>query len=250
MKEDLLCRRFADLADAADRNHHYTFTHFLTEAELAAFLSIRHTLAPCGYTIWGGREDAERVMIRFGSEEELGYTQPFPICCIHIKPLQTKFADALTHRDFLGAIMHLGIERTEIGDILVKEHSAYLFCTQAMADYLCQELNRVKHTSMQCTITEEIPTAFSQHFTEGEVQVASERIDAVIAKIYHISRSDCLELFRSGKVFLNSRTVTSNSIQLKPDDKISVRGFGKFRFLGINGHTRKGNLIVRYAQFA
>ncbi|MBR6761110.1 MAG: hypothetical protein IKM30_03640 [Oscillospiraceae bacterium] len=250
MKEDLLCRRFADLADAADRNHHYTFTPFLTEAELASFLSIRHTLAPCGYTIWGGHENAERVMIRFGSEEELGFVQEFPICCIHIAPLQAKFADALTHRDVLGAVMHLGIERTEIGDILMEEHDAYLFCTETMAAYLCSELTRIKHTVMQCTVTTEIPKEYSQRCIEGEIQVASERIDAVIAKIYHISRSDCLMLFRSNKVFLNSRTVTNNSTALKPDDKISVRGFGKFRFLGVSGHTRKGNLIVRYAQFA
>lgn len=65
-----------------------------------------------GITLYGGREEAERKILRFGSEAELGYEQPFPICCIRIRPLSAKFADKLSHRDYLGALMNLGIERS------------------------------------------------------------------------------------------------------------------------------------------
>lgn len=248
--EELTRHRFADLADRAYRTNQYTFTAFLTEAELSEFLALRQSLAPSGYTLWGGHENAERVMIRFGDPESYGYEEPFPIRCVRIAPLQQKFADALTHRDFLGAVMHLGIKRSEIGDILVEDKSAWLFCTETMADYLCRELTRIRHTSVSAAVTEMLPETFAQKTTEGQVQVASERADGVVAKIFRISRGDCLVLFRAGKIFVNGRCVENNSLLLKEGDKVSVRGYGKFRFLGIGGLTRKGSKIVRYERFS
>lgn len=75
----------------------------------------------------GGVDGCERQILRFGDEESLGYDAGFPICCIEIKPLIEKFADALTHRDYLGALMHLGIERSTLGDIMIRDKTAYLF---------------------------------------------------------------------------------------------------------------------------
>lgn len=249
MKEELTARRFADLAEISLRQGRFTFTPFLTEAEYADFYSIRNTLPNVGVTAFGGYDNAERVMLRFGDAESLGWEEPFPLCCIRISPLSVKFADDLSHRDVLGAVMHLGIERSEIGDILISEKEAFLFCTQTMAEYLCRELNTIRHTSVRCTVTEELPQSITQARKEGEIQIASERIDAVIAKIYHISRNDCLDLFRRSLVFVNSRSMESGSHLLKEGDKVSVRGYGKFRFLGIIGTTRKGNKIAKYEQY-
>ncbi len=249
-KDSMMKRRFADLAESADRKNQYTFTAFLTEAELAEFLEMRYEIPPCGYTIWGGHNDADRTMIRFGSEDVFGYTQDFPIVCVKIEPLQQKFADALTHRDFLGAIMHLGLKRSEIGDIMTSESTAYVFCTETIGAYLCRELERIKHTSVRAALTDTIPEQFSQATESGEVQVASERADGVISKIYRISRSDCLQLFHAGKIFINGRCTENSGSHLKVGDKISVRGYGKFRFMGIKGQTRKGNLIVQYERFS
>ena len=92
MKDELTKRRFEDLADKAFKSNHYTFTSFLTEAELSEFYTIKH-LSPSSYTIWGGRENADRVMIRFGNPEELGYAEEFPIKCVAIEPLSKKFAE-------------------------------------------------------------------------------------------------------------------------------------------------------------
>ena len=77
--------------------------------------------------LFGGAAGAERVMIRFGDEESLGYEQPFPIAIIKAEPVSPKFAEKLTHRDFLGAILNLGIERSTVGDIIVRESTAYFF---------------------------------------------------------------------------------------------------------------------------
>ena len=81
-----------------------------------------------------GTEGCERQMLRFGSEETLGYEEAFPISCVVIRPSAPKFAEELTHRDFLGALMNLGIERDVLGDIIVRDAVGYVFCEDAMAD--------------------------------------------------------------------------------------------------------------------
>ena len=155
--EDFISRRLLDLAQQSDRTARFTFSDFLTEAEFAAFSAIRSQLPDVGWTAFGGYPQADRVMLRFGNPELLGYEEPFPIVCIQIAPVQEKFAENLSHRDFLGAVMHLGIQRSGVGDILVQEKHAYLFCRDALADYICGSLERIRHTSVRCTVTESLP---------------------------------------------------------------------------------------------
>ncbi len=249
MKDDVIKRRFEDLAEKSYRYNQYTFTAFLTESELSDFFETKQSASTSDYTISGGRDGADRVMIRFGNPEEFGYEEKFPISCIKVAPVSKKFADNLSHRDFLGAVMNLGINRSEIGDIIVDDKAAYVFCTDKMADYLCGTLNCVKHTTVTVTITDEIPESLATKFAPGEVQVASERIDGVISKICHLSRGNCIELFRAKKIFVNGKCMENNSYLLKEGDNVSVRGFGKFRFTGISGTTRKGNKIAGYEKY-
>ncbi|HAG14232.1 MAG TPA: hypothetical protein DCG49_10275 [Ruminococcus sp.] len=244
MKNDFLRKRLLDLAAQSDRTGRFTFTDFLNEAELAEFYAIRSELPACGFTISGGYEDAERVMIRFGSEEQLGYLEPFPIRVLHIAPLQEKFGEQLSHRDILGSVMHLGIERSAVGDILIDGKSAYLLCSADLSDYICSALERVKHTSVRCQITDDLPELVGTHTETQSIQIASERLDAVIAKVHRISRGSCTELLHTGHVFINGAAVENGSRLLKEGEKVSVRGKGKFRYLGITGKTKKGNLIA------
>ena len=85
--------------------------------------------------------------------------------------------------------------------------------------------------------------------TQETVQTASLRADILIAKVFHISRGDCLDLIRAERVFLNGRTVTNASTVLKEGDRLSVRGCGKFRFCGVTGQTKKGNLLAAIERF-
>lgn len=107
-----LKNRIRELADKSYNQNQYTFTGFLGLAEQDALWQVEREVKFAGITLYGGREEAERKILRFGSEAELGYEQPFPICCIRIRPLSAKFADKLSHRDYLGALMNLGIERS------------------------------------------------------------------------------------------------------------------------------------------
>ncbi len=126
--------RLKDLAERSYRQNVYSFSGFLSLAEQDQFWSVEKELPYCKGKLWGGYEQAERKVARFGSAEELGYEEDYPIACVHIWPLQAKFADALSHRDFLGALMNLGIERSTLGDIRVGEKEAYLYCLSGMAE--------------------------------------------------------------------------------------------------------------------
>lgn len=244
-----LKNRFRDLADKSYSQSIYTFTGFLGLSELDTFYRVERELGYAGFTMSGGCEDADRRMIRFGDAAQLGYEMPFPIVCIHIRPLIAKFADELSHRDFLGALMNLGIERSTIGDIKVGEKEAYLFCVDSIAPFICENLEQVRHTHVKCTVTEVMAELPLEEPVLVNIQVQSLRIDAVLARVYNMSREKSLDLFRAGKVYVDGRLCENNSRLLKPSETVNARGYGKFRIVGEPRETRKGKLAVEAAVY-
>lgn len=244
-----LKKRFLELGEKSYQQNLYTFTGFLGLGEQEVFLQTAQAMKHVPFTMWGGNEECERRMVRFGSEEELGYEERFPICCIGIRPLLEKFADNLSHRDFLGALMNLGIDRSTLGDIYIKGKTGYLFCTETISDFIVENLDKVKHTNVACEILEKLPDIAVREAVEEEHLTASERIDGVIAKLYNISRNQSIELFRARKIYVNGRLNENNSCRLKPGDAVSVRGYGKFTYDGISQETRRGKYRIRVRIF-
>lgn len=242
--EEELKHRVLDLANQCYQKNQYTFSGFLNAGEQSDIYEIEKEISFVPWTLFGGTDDCERRMLRFGSEEMLGYEEPFPISCISVKPLIKKFADDLNHRDFLGALMNLGITRDILGDIIVKDHTGYVFCEDQMAAYIAEHLDKVRHTSVSCVITKECPDEAAPDLKAEELIISSERCDAVLAKAFHFSRSQSIELFRAKKIFVNGRQYENNSGLLKAGDIISVRGFGKIIFDGILQETKKGRIRV------
>ena len=156
-EQEILYRRFIELSEKSATKNYYTFTDFLGLSEQSIFFDAKPNLKSLAYKAFGGDERCERVMIRFGDPDELGYEEPFPISIIKIQPKSAKFADKLTHRDFLGAILNLGIERSTLGDILIIENCGYLFAKSDIADYIASSLERIKHTDIRCAIVDSIP---------------------------------------------------------------------------------------------
>ena len=224
-EEEQMKKRLRELAERSYRGNCYTFTDFLSLAELSCYYEMERELSFAGEMVSGGSEGRERCMIRFGNPGELGYEQDFPIVCLRIRPLMKKFAEDLTHRDFLGALMNLGIERGTLGDIILQEKEAFLFCKEIIAPYIMENLTRVRHTSVLCEVTEEIPV-------EGEAEL----------KVYKLSRSDSAALFLQKRIFVNGRQCENNSHMLKDGDQISVRGYGRFIYAGGRGLSKKGKL--------
>ena len=82
---------------------------------------------------------------------------------------------------------------------------------------------------------------------EVSLSVSSVRIDSVVSKLYNIARSQSLDLFRAGRVYVNGRMTQNNSYALKEKDAVTVRGFGRFTYIGEQGETRKGKIRIGIA---
>lgn len=239
---ELLKKRFIELAHKSYSSGIFLFTDFLGLAEQSAFAEIKREISGIKYTAFGGAEGAERVIIRFGSEEEIGYSLPFPISIIKAEPLSQKYADKLTHRDFLGAILNLGIERDTIGDIAIIHNVGYIFALEDIAGFIAEGLTRVKRTDVKATVVTTLPEGQLYRTEEKQIQVSSERLDAVIAKAFSLSREDAQSLFKKRLVFVSGKCTENTSYVPKENEVISVRGHGRFIYLGARSLSRKGKI--------
>lgn len=239
-----LKKRLTELARRSYEQGIYTFTPFLGLSQQQAFYEIQREVAYAGVGLEGGSPVCERRMIRFGSAERLGYEEEYPIQCVRIAPVAPKFAEKLTHRDFLGAIMNLGIERDTVGDIFVQDKAAMVFCQESIGPYLTEQLRQVRRTPVNCIVTEVTEELRTPVLERISLAVSSARIDAVISRVYNLSRNQSMELFRTGRVYVNGRLVENNSYGLKEGDSVTARGFGRFLYTGIQGETRKGRIRV------
>lgn len=247
--DDAQEKRFLELFRRYEAQGVYLFTHFLDLAALNTLACCLPHLPRAPYTLFGGAEGCERKMLRLGSEEECGYDQPFPIACLRIAPASAKFAEKLTHRDFLGALMNLGFERELLGDIVVREEAAFLFCEERIAPYIQQSLTQVRRTTVRCNLLSELPAGDLFRLQRQVVQLTSVRADALIAHVYKLSRADAQALFPQGRVFVDGRECRDTGYTPKAGEILSVRGFGRMKYLGVDSMSKKGKSNTAVALF-
>jgi RNA-binding protein YlmH len=168
---------------------------------------------------------------------------------IKITPTDKKVT-SLSHRDYLGSIMNLGVKREKFGDILVHDRGAYCIIDRSLTDYLCQHLERVGRSKV---ITETISREDLQLPQSEPAQInctiPSLRLDAVLAAACKISRSDAAALIEAGKVQLNHQIIEKTAAPVKADDLLSVRGQGRIRLDEVGGLSKKGRYRVRLSRW-
>lgn len=232
----MLEKRFNELYNRASQNYYPVFSDFLNLEEQSV---LAKSYLPC--VLYGGYEGAERVVAGFGDNV---CEQDFPIRCVEIKPVNKKFADKLSHRDFLGGLMNLGIKRELLGDIIIFKNSAYLFCLDKISNYIKDNLSRVRHTTVEVNEVDAPPVKAVEPKGAEEMVIASLRVDVAVCQVYNLSRNECAKLFETDKVFINSRKLESRSYQLKEGDMVSVRGYGRFQFVSVVRKTKKDRLVA------
>lgn len=252
-KEELLMqKRLLESAQLAYQKEIVVYTDFLGLAEQNLFYSAFREFPAVSYSCYGGITGAERFCIAFdGRKAVSGLTKTvpeetylFPIVCLSIVPSSLKYKDALTHRDYLGALLHLGLSRAKIGDIYIKENCAYVFCMEAMAEFICKELCMVKHTMVHCEIAMPSEEELCPEFKEITGTVASLRLDAFLSVAFQGSRSSLSAFIEGGKTYINGRLTSKAGAQLEAGDIVSVRGKGRFVVSEIKNQTKKGRTVV------
>ncbi|WP_044914677.1 YlmH family RNA-binding protein [Butyrivibrio sp. WCE2006] len=263
--DKVLFGRIKDLARRAFENSYVTHTDFLSLSEIYDVKSAcaanglvtgENQIDGVDYCIYGGTSEPERAVMCFLpsylDEEnflQAEAVQSDVISCILIEPVNKRFADELTHRDFLGALMNLGIERNRIGDIRTDQTKAFVFVMNDVADLICNELFRVKHTTVRCKKVKATECDIVPEYQEIEGTVSSERLDAVLALVYKLSRSKAHDLVETESVFVDGKTAYSAGYDLKPGARVSVRGYGKFVYDGVQKETRKGRLSIKLKKY-
>lgn len=188
-------------------------------------------------------EEAERRMISFNNTYNIDY----PISVLEIKN-KSNFSN-LKHKDYLGAILSLGVQRNKLGDIVVKEDKAYLPIVEEISDYVKSNLTQIGKSPVEIKILYNLVDIPSVEFEEIIINVSSLRLDGIVAKITNISRSKSIEIIDSGKVLVDYVKAKDKSQELVLGSRLTIRGSGKYIIGEIIGKTRSGKqriIIKKY----
>ena len=243
IEEKQFISRLEDRLDRVEQRYQEEITDFLEPRMQLVAESYLRSVKFQRYLFCGGYETAERKRLVLFHE----YTEPdCAMAGIRLFRFQGKLDYvSVTHRDFLGAIMGLGLRREKFGDLLVRETGFDLFVQEEIADYLLQNEIRVKHVPLEpkeLSLSDFEPP--EQNIKELHIMVVSMRLDTLLAHGLNLSRTKAMELIQSGRVKVNHSEVTDNDYLCRQDDLISCRGKGRLRIGETSGETKKGKLKV------
>lgn len=261
--EQMLMRRIKDLIRSSYQQGYAKYSGFLSLAEqdllyqtfIQEFGNQHEDSFPV--SSWGGYEQAERKMFCFLPENtyEIEDKTDFPLRCVKVSFANRKYGEELTHRDYLGTLMGLGIERNQIGDIIIIRNEdslstidAYIFCVADKID-LILEINRIRHTTVKCELVDIYDFHYEPRYRDIKGSVASLRLDAVLSIAIRTSRNQGLQLIRDGNIYLNGRCCTENAKILQNGDVISVRGHGKYLLQHNGTCSKKGRCQITVKQY-
>ncbi len=246
-EENIMLRHLLDLEKAANTKDITIFSDFLNVREVYI---LKRNLPRGRFFLFGGADEAERVMACFPASYEDLESILFPISCISIKVKGAKFEKtSLSHRDFLGAVLGIGIDRKLIGDIYVESEKgntegAFVFCQSKIADFIISELRLVGRAPVECIPVPLAEAVMHRKINEKKYTVPSLRLDVVAGEAFNLSRSKIKSLIDGKKVSLNAAEADSSHYQLVQGDIVSVKGFGKFIFNGSLGYTKKERIQI------
>lgn len=243
METTELFPRLRDLHKRCINKNIITNTFFLTPREqMEARDFCRRELGTDPF-FFGGYPEAERRMAFFLPDwADPDTFDPSP----YLKAIEarTPFA-APSHRDFLGSLMGMGIERECVGDILVRGEQAWFFLTPAIAPHVLDSMVHVGRDGVSLSeIDFEALPHFEAELKEVTFTVQSLRIDAVVSGIWKTSRSSVQDLVLRGDVTLNYFPCLDKDASVQTGDMISLRHHGKAKILSADGKSKKGRTFV------
>ena len=249
-----LIAHLSDLMDQAEKGGYLTVSDFLDERE-QSLLSRTFREGRLSVSLWmyGGTEDCERKVICFYPEyltenrEELLRQQ---LCLISVKALDQRFIlRELSHRDYLGALMGLGVKREKIGDIRIGEECAFVIVKEEIASFICEELTSVGRVLVEAKMVEwsDIPAA--QRGTMSVISISSYRLDQIVSRGFNLGRTEASKWIAAGMVFRNGEAVMQPDRTILIGDKITLRRKGKIILTEDKGVSKSGRHQVLIEKF-
>ncbi len=235
--------RVLDIVQQVLYTHEVKHSDFLTPYEQRELASVLNGIYDVRYSFDGMSEQSERKIVSIYPDYLEESCQDILVC---LKITGNTLFSKLSHRDYLGSILGLGLRREKIGDIFVVQDGAYLICLESIADYIRFHLEKVKNVSVKVNRVEkdeiELP---KQEKRECEFVVSSIRLDSIVAGMFHLSRNDAKSLVQKELVSVDYEVISNPSKILEPPSVISVRGFGKGTFEEVLYQTKKDRYKLR-----
>ena len=245
MREDkILLGRIEDKMAQCDSYYSATHTGFLSLHERSIASRMLLQSASITRCFEGGYEEAERTVCVF-LPDYANIADENPLCLI--RATKKSGSNQLTHRDYLGSLVGLGIERSVIGDILVNENGADIICLEEISEFIMlhyMAAGRTELTLEKLPITDLEVT--DTNFKEVTDTIASLRLDNVISSAFKMSRSKAVASISKGIVFVNNVEISKSDFKVNHGDKLVVRGLGKCKLAEVGGRSRKDRIYVTY----
>ncbi len=246
-KQRMLVASAWDKAERAGRNWSVEYTQFLDPGERLV-LEEHSYLWEVGMANCGGYDGAEREVVAFYPGEDDPTPEYYPLAAVQVSG-NFQFA-SVTHRDYMGSLLSLGLKRELFGDILVQPEGCQVILHASALNWVLANWQSVGRVTVQVS---EIALSEVQA-PEREVQervstVSTLRLDAVTAAAYGISRSKAADLIRAGKMKLNYRPEQRVDCLVEQGAMLSLSGHGRAELQEVGGVSRSGRTHIKVARW-
>lgn len=250
--DDIIVSRIQDKIRQADEGYYITTTGFLDlHSQSLAKKAIRNSSVNAFF--YGGYEDAERRMLIFAPKEMAETLDDALMMDDFIKVIHIEVKEGgrkLTHRDYLGSVLGLGLDRSVVGDILVRENGADMLVKPEIEDFLLAEYTSVGRTFAMLSVGEIgeliVPEKRVQLVRDT---VPSMRLDNVVSTAFKVSRSEAVRAIKSGLVFVDHVETDKIDKKIEEGSVVILRGKGKAFFKAIGGESKKGRFWVEFERY-
>lgn len=233
-------RKVLDKIEAVMRDHIIEYTDFLDPYETHLAKSILNSFMDLNYIEYGGVEEAERKILIIFPEYMYEADIPLGLSFYRVEG----YLEKLSHPDYLGAILGLGIVRDKVGDIFVASDSSYIVLKEEIARFVEYNLEKIGNNRVKLVkVKDEEIVVPEIEYREKIEYLSSLRLDVVLSGAYNISRKDSSNLIKADKVRVNWEPIDKASYEVEIGDMISTRGFGRMLLYEIKGRSKKDRYI-------
>ena len=245
METDLLKARIEDTADLCEKTSSFKFLGFLSlEESLLADKILKNRGVK--YSLFGGYDSAERVILGCFPDWAECEDNYFPITAV---TFNYRKVDKLSHRDFLGSLMGLGIKRESVGDILVEDGRAVVFLTSDILKFVLTQTEKIGRIGVTLCEGFRSPLPQKGELKSFSVTIASPRIDCVVAALANVSRNMASDKILASEVSINSVVCEKSTLQVNAGDAVTIRRNGKFLIDSFGNKTKKDRVVLNYKKY-
>lgn len=246
-------RAFVDRAwewvERAAELHEVRRTDFLDPRQAHILFTLANRHPDAAIRLDGGSPDAERRRAIVAPDYRPLEDEPIGISVLAVSSDDRRIAD-LDHGDYLGALLGLGIKREKIGDLHVREDGCHALIAEEIGDFLRTHLRQVHRAEVSASVLPlEALIEVKPELEETVLSVASMRLDGVASDAFRLSRAKIVDPIRAGRCRVNWKTVEDPSVPLSEGDVVSLKGFGRFKVLAVEGVSKSGRIRARIGKF-